>query len=213
MTIRLNTLKMPLERAPAFLAQELEGLSPSETVPEGFFLEGPRPLIAASAYQEGYFEIQGLSSMLAGRALAPLPGERILDACAGRGGKTTHLAQLMENQGWIFGLDLSFRKLQLLQENAQRLGATIIREVCGDALMPNSFLVLHSDDELVILDHHAAHERLIFDELMGADKHTKPVCQELLIAKILTGLGFGGSGLGSALGSAARCGLSHRRIR
>ena len=51
--------------------------------------------------------------------------------------------------------------------------------------LPNSFLVLHSDDELVILDHHAAHERLIFDELMGTDKHTKPVCQDLLIPKIL----------------------------
>ncbi len=51
--------------------------------------------------------------------------------------------------------------------------------------LPNSFLVLHSDDELVILDHHAAHERLIFDELMRADKHMKPVCQDLLIPKIL----------------------------
>ena len=134
LTIRLNALKVSLDRAPAFLSQELDCLSHSETVPEGFFLEGPRPLIATSAYQEGYFEIQGLSSMLTSRALAPRPGERILDACAGRGGKTTHIAQLMENQGWIFGLDLSFRKLQLLRDNAQRLDARIIREIYGDAL-------------------------------------------------------------------------------
>ncbi|MEW5800669.1 MAG: 16S rRNA (cytosine(967)-C(5))-methyltransferase RsmB [bacterium] len=134
LTIRLNTVKMSLDRVQDSLNRELEGLSPSGTVPEGFFVEGPRPLIAASAYSEGLFEIQGLSSMLAGRVLAPRPGERILDACAGRGGKTTHLAQLMENQGILLGLDLSFRKLQLLEENARRLDVRIIRKVCGSAL-------------------------------------------------------------------------------
>src|SRR5271157_1634055 len=52
--------------------------------------------------------------------------------------------------------------------------------------LPNSFLVLHSDDELVILDHHAAHERLIFDELMRTERDaSRPACQDLLIPKIL----------------------------
>jgi DNA mismatch repair protein MutL len=52
--------------------------------------------------------------------------------------------------------------------------------------LPNSFLVLHSDDELVILDHHAAHERLIFDELMRTERDSSgPACQDLLIPKIL----------------------------
>ncbi len=52
--------------------------------------------------------------------------------------------------------------------------------------LPNSFLALHSDDELVILDHHAAHERLIFDELMSTERDaSRPACQDLLIPKIL----------------------------
>lgn len=52
--------------------------------------------------------------------------------------------------------------------------------------LPNSFLVLHTDDELVILDHHAAHERLIFDELMRTERNaSRPGCQDLLIPKIL----------------------------
>ncbi len=52
--------------------------------------------------------------------------------------------------------------------------------------LPNSFLVLHTDDELVILDHHAAHERLIFDELMRTESNaSRPACQDLLIPKIL----------------------------
>jgi 16S rRNA (cytosine967-C5)-methyltransferase len=134
LTIRLNTVKVPLEHGQASLAQELEDVRPSGMISEGFFVEGPRPLMAASAYLKGYFEIQGISSMLTGHALDPKPGELILDACAGRGGKTTHLAQLMENQGRVFGLDLSFRKLQLLHDNARRMGVRIVHEVCGDAL-------------------------------------------------------------------------------
>jgi 16S rRNA (cytosine967-C5)-methyltransferase len=110
----------------------LEELSPSEIIPEGLFLEGPRPLMATKAYREGYFEIQGLSSMLVVRVLNPQPGESVLDACAGRGVKTTHLAQLMENRGVLVALDTFPRKLQLLQENARRLGVRIVREVCAD---------------------------------------------------------------------------------
>ncbi|MEW6378668.1 MAG: 16S rRNA (cytosine(967)-C(5))-methyltransferase RsmB [bacterium] len=133
LTIRLNTLKMPVEQAILSLAQELQDLQPSGIVPEGWYLEGPRPLIESSAFREGYFEIQGLSSMLAVRALAPRPEEKVLDACAGRGGKTTFLAQLMDNRGFLLALDPSFRKLGLLRENSRRLGAGIIREVCADA--------------------------------------------------------------------------------
>lgn len=133
LTARLNSLRVPADTAAVSLSKELQGVQPSQIVPEGFYLEGPRPVVETLTYQRGEFEIQGLSSMLVSRALAPLPGERIVDACAGRGGKTTHLAQLMDNRGMLLALDPSFRKLGLLRENARRLGVEIIRQLCADA--------------------------------------------------------------------------------
>ncbi|MGA1875187.1 MAG: 16S rRNA (cytosine(967)-C(5))-methyltransferase RsmB [bacterium] len=132
LTIRLNTLKVPAEEAPAYLAADLEELTPSGILPEGFSLAGPRPLMLTSSYRKGYFEIQGLSSMLAARTLDPQPGELILDACAGRGGKTTYLAQLMKNQGLLIALDRLPQKLQSLRRRSHRLGILIAQAVCGD---------------------------------------------------------------------------------
>jgi len=132
LSIRLNSLKAPVEEIFAYLARELQELLPSEILTEGVFVEGPRPLMATSSYHKGYFEIQGLSSMLPGRILDPQPGEVILDACAGRGGKTTHLAQLMKNQGTLFALDLFAHKLHAQKKISQRLYVKILQKVCGN---------------------------------------------------------------------------------
>lgn len=132
LSIRLNSLKAPLEKILIYLAGELKELLPSKILPEGFFLKGPRPLMAAPSYHKGYFEIQGLSSMLVARILDPQPGEKILDTCAGRGGKTTHVAQIMKNQGILFALDPLSRKLSLLKKTSQRLKIQILQEICAD---------------------------------------------------------------------------------
>jgi 16S rRNA (cytosine967-C5)-methyltransferase len=63
----------------------------------------------------------------------PKPGERVLDACAAPGGKTTHMAQRMENRGEIYALDLSKGKLDLIEEMCQRLGIRSVKTVKGDA--------------------------------------------------------------------------------
>jgi 16S rRNA (cytosine967-C5)-methyltransferase len=65
--------------------------------------------------------------------LDPKPGERILDACAAPGGKTTHMAQKMKNQGEIYALDLSKGKLDLIDEICQRLGVKIVKALKVDA--------------------------------------------------------------------------------
>ncbi len=132
LSIRLNSLKAPVEENFAYLARELQDLLPSKILPEGFFVKGPRPLMATPSYHEGYFEIQGLSSMMPARILDPQPGEVILDACAGRGGKTTHLAQLMKNQGTLFTLDLFPHKLHAQKKPSQRLNVQILQKVCGN---------------------------------------------------------------------------------
>ena len=136
LTIRINTLKVPLTQVNTFLS-ELKELRPTP-LQEGFSTEGPKPLIDTSSFEHGYFEIQGLSSMLVSHILDPQPGEKILDACAGRGGKSTHLAQLMNNKGVIVSLDPFFHKISALAGKAHRLGITILQPICAD-LLSNPF--------------------------------------------------------------------------
>ncbi|MDR1069859.1 MAG: 16S rRNA (cytosine(967)-C(5))-methyltransferase RsmB [Gracilibacteraceae bacterium] len=88
---------------------------------------------ALPAFQAGLCTAQDESSQLASVLLAPAPGERVLDACAAPGGKTTHMAELMENIGEIAALDIHAAKLALIEQNAARLGVSIIAARPGDA--------------------------------------------------------------------------------
>ncbi|MFY9119700.1 MAG: 16S rRNA (cytosine(967)-C(5))-methyltransferase RsmB [Syntrophomonadaceae bacterium] len=95
------------------------------------------PLSGLKAYQQGLFYVQNLASMLAGPILDPQPGEKIIDLCAGVGGKSTHLAEMMNNQGTVLAFDLYPKKLELLAQNAERLGITIIHTEAADATQLN----------------------------------------------------------------------------
>ncbi|HYV35688.1 MAG TPA: 16S rRNA (cytosine(967)-C(5))-methyltransferase RsmB [Gemmataceae bacterium] len=77
-------------------------------------------------YDEGWFAVQDESAMNIASALAPKPGDYVLDLCAAPGSKTTHLAELMQNQGRIVACDIDDGRLQTLRELANRLGVTII---------------------------------------------------------------------------------------
>jgi 16S rRNA (cytosine967-C5)-methyltransferase len=77
-------------------------------------------------YAEGWFTVQDESAMRVASALAPEPGRRVLDLCAAPGGKTTHLAELMHNQGQVIACEVDARRLQTVTELCQRLGVTIV---------------------------------------------------------------------------------------
>ncbi|HZU35016.1 MAG TPA: 16S rRNA (cytosine(967)-C(5))-methyltransferase RsmB [Gemmataceae bacterium] len=77
-------------------------------------------------YEQGWFTVQDESAMRVGSALAPEPGSQVLDACAAPGGKTTHLAELMRNQGRIIACDVDDRRLATVMELCRRLGVTIV---------------------------------------------------------------------------------------
>jgi len=81
---------------------------------------------ALGSFKDGWFYIQDPSTALAVMMLEPAPGERILDYCAAPGGKTTLMAQLMKNNGFIRAVEISKRGLRLLAENCTRLGITIV---------------------------------------------------------------------------------------
>lgn len=79
-----------------------------------------------SIFKKGWFEVQDYSSQLVAPLLAPQPGMRVVDACAGGGGKTLHLAALMQNKGSLIALDTHAWKLDELRTRARRAGATNI---------------------------------------------------------------------------------------
>ncbi|WP_182274894.1 16S rRNA (cytosine(967)-C(5))-methyltransferase RsmB [Bacillus velezensis] len=131
-TLRVNHIKSDRETVlnemeNAGLEAEAGDLSPDAIK----LLKGS---IANTAFfQSGRVSIQDESSMLVARALDPKPGETVLDACAAPGGKSAHIAELMENEGSLTSLDLHRHKVKLIKEGAERLGLTIIDAQTMDA--------------------------------------------------------------------------------
>ena len=132
MWIRTNTLKTTR----AALKQQLEakGLSVTESryTPEGLKIENAVNLHQLEAFQQGLFTVQDESSMLVALAAEPAPGQRVLDVCSAPGGKATHMAQLMKNQGTIYACDIHQHRLDLIAENCRRLGITNVELVQQD---------------------------------------------------------------------------------
>ena len=81
--------------------------------------------------------MQDAAAMAASRVLAPNAGDTVIDMCAAPGGKTTHMAELMENKGKIYAFDVHEHKIDLIRKNAERLGITIIEAQIGDGQQYN----------------------------------------------------------------------------
>ncbi len=93
-------------------------------------------------YEEGKWSVQDRSSQLIAPLLSPLPGENILDACAAPGGKSTHIAELMNNEGKIWSVDRSSRRSKKILANSERLGTNCLRILVADS---NELLVKHPE--------------------------------------------------------------------
>lgn len=131
--IRANTLRTDAETLAGRLSREGCVVEKSARLPEGMALKAAPAVPRLSSFREGLFTVQDESSMLASHALKPSPGGLVLDLCAGPGGKTTHLAELMKNQGLILACDVHEHRLKLVEENAHRLGIGIIKTLLQDA--------------------------------------------------------------------------------
>jgi 16S rRNA (cytosine967-C5)-methyltransferase len=133
LALRCNTLRTSREA----LAAELRGaglaVTPTTISPAGLIVEKSGTVTELPHFHDGYFYIEDEAAQLIPLLLALQPGEQVLDACAAPGGKTTHLAALMENRGEIVAVDRSAERLRLLRDNCRRLGASIVRPVAGDA--------------------------------------------------------------------------------
>jgi 16S rRNA (cytosine967-C5)-methyltransferase len=120
--LRVNILKTSLDSlAEALTARGLE-VARVDSLPQALRINGTRgSLQELPGYTEGWWVVQDSSAQLVTHLLNPQPGEKIIDACAAPGGKTTHIAELMGDSGEVWACDRNSSRLKKVQENAQRL--------------------------------------------------------------------------------------------
>lgn len=136
LTIRVNRLKATREQVMEALAAEGVTAEPTPHSPDGLIIHGLNSasyLDRLKAMKQGLFTVQDESSMLVGPVLNPQPGWTVLDVAAAPGGKTTHIAELMGNEGRVIAIDIHPHKVDLIAQNAKRLGVKIIEGICADA--------------------------------------------------------------------------------
>ncbi len=132
-TVRTNTLKISPHKLLKALDGETDRAKPTTYSPDGITFFNPGTSIPRlSGFANGWFQVQDEAAQLISLLLGPKPGETVLDACAGLGGKTGHIAQLMDNQGVVVALDINPSKLSQLEAEMQRLGMSIVSTLCLD---------------------------------------------------------------------------------
>jgi 16S rRNA (cytosine967-C5)-methyltransferase len=159
-SLRVNRLKTTPEALLQRFAEEGLVAKPSSVSPVGVILQEGGVISSLPGFEEGTFYVEDEAAQLIPPLVDPRPGDRVLDACAAPGGKTTHLAELMENRGSITAVDRKEVRLAKLKRNCARLGISIVDTVAGDARqLPRSLLgVRHAVDE-----NQAVFDRILVD--------------------------------------------------
>jgi 16S rRNA (cytosine967-C5)-methyltransferase len=121
--LRVNTLKVNRKSLQQQLEEEEIVTDAPAEFPDALILEQRQNIFTRQQFKDGLFEVQDAGSQLIAPFLKVEPGQRVIDACAGGGGKTLHLASLMQNKGRIIALDTEEWKLEELKKRARRAGA------------------------------------------------------------------------------------------
>lgn len=148
--IRVHTGKItPQDLTERLTRQKIRVLS-SPYLPEALELSGYDHLEAIPEFQQGLFQVQDVSSMLAARAADPKEGDRIIDVCAAPGGKSLYLAERLNGTGHVEARDLTEAKVSLIRENIQKSGCTNIEARVMDACVTDEESIGQAD--IVIAD-------------------------------------------------------------
>ena len=148
--LRTNTLKTNREELLDILQMEGVPASPMPTGPHTIRLDDKTNVIRLGSFRKGLYEVQDASSQLIAPTMQPQPGQTVIDACAGAGGKTLHLAMLMENEGHIIAMDVEAWKLRELEKRARRAGITIIETIHIEG--PKTINRLETSADALLLD-------------------------------------------------------------
>jgi len=125
--IRVNTLKASLQELVAVMAAAGYRTQPTELSPWGLRFEGRVPLSTLDTFQQGWFEIQDQGSQLLALLTDVKPGNKVVDFCAGAGGKTLAMAAMMENKGTLYACDVHSKRLEQLATRTKRAGVHNVR--------------------------------------------------------------------------------------
>jgi len=148
--LRVNTLKSTLVEVQQVLNEDNIQTKTISGHPNALQLIERTNVFNTSLFQNGAFEVQDAASQKVAVVLNPKPGMRVIDACAGAGGKTLHIAALMENKGQIIALDVYPKKLNELKRRAKRAGAFNIETKHIDST--KVIKKLHGSADCVLLD-------------------------------------------------------------
>ena len=121
--LRTNSLKTNVAKLKVALEKEGVATTTLADCPDALRLNDRKNLFSSPLFKEGCFEIQDAGSQWIARMLDVSPGQRVIDACAGAGGKALHLAALMQNKGHLIAMDIEDWKLNELKKRARRAGA------------------------------------------------------------------------------------------
>ena len=137
LVVRVNTLKTSRAALIGYLAAEGVCASPTRFSPAGIHIDDLNvPITELGAFKEGLFQVQGEAAQICSFLLNPSKGDRVLEICAGIGGKATHLAEMVGPQGRVIGLDIKRGSLVRLRQTCKRLGISWLHPVCADAAKP-----------------------------------------------------------------------------
>lgn len=148
--IRVNSLRTSAQQLIESFEEEHIPTETIEGYPDALRVLKKSNLFIKSSFQSGWFEMQDASSQLVAPFLDITPGMRVVDACAGAGGKSLHIAALLENKGKVISMDVEQRKLDELKRRSRRAGISIIET----RLIENSKTIKRLDDQAdrVLLD-------------------------------------------------------------
>lgn len=127
LSVRVN----PLKSSPRAVLSLCKG--EAAQTENGLFIDEPSNIAETPMYYDGWLTVQDVGAQMASITLGPVAGDRVLDVCAAPGGKTTHMAELMENEGTVTAWDIHPHRVELIRKNAERLGLSNVKAEVHDA--------------------------------------------------------------------------------
>lgn len=188
-SIRTNTLKISTSELKKRLENKGFELEPIEWVPYAFnVLKAPYNLGSSHEFLQGYYYLQNIASMLSAIILDPKPTDTVIDMCAAPGSKSTHLAQLMGNEGKLILIDKNNNRIPALEVNLRRIGIINSIVLNIDAVNVSR---LHIKADKILLDAPCTGEGLIRqDPLRKRSKKMRDIEKMALIQRKLLKAGL-----------------------